>query len=164
MVSASRHNTGDLLNDPKIREPWPESFVEWNAPRDSRILGELAGVLNTAKDEKPLQEFCTRHPTCLPSLSQPHCCGSFRKRVLVVERIPHFLYCDKNSLGFEFTLVELESPTTEATDKDESVSPVAKSIAFTSSRVSSPMGTGLLSPLRAQSPRRTSPQSVQICS
>jgi Domain of unknown function (DUF4263) len=116
----------DLPNDPKVREPLPESFVEWNVPRDLNLLDELAQVLKAAKDEKPLQEFYTKHPYLLAIAFRPHCCWVFPKARLGggqhIPDFPDFLYCDKNSLGFEFTLVELESPTMEATNKDESVS------------------------------------------
>jgi Domain of unknown function (DUF4263) len=121
-VALVERNTRDLLNDPKIREPWPEFFVEWNAPRDLTILDELAQVLNAAQNEKPLQEFYAKHPYLLAIAFRPHCCWVFPKARLGGQHIPDFLYCDKNSLGFEFTLVELESPTMEATNKDESVS------------------------------------------
>jgi hypothetical protein len=36
--------------------------------------------------------------------------------------IPDFLYCDLNSLGYTWTLIEFESPTLDATNKDGSVS------------------------------------------
>jgi hypothetical protein len=36
--------------------------------------------------------------------------------------IPDFALCDRNSLGFKWTLIELENPTMDATNKDGSVS------------------------------------------
>jgi len=72
-VALVERNTRDLLNDPKIREPWPEFFVEWNAPRDLTTLDELAQVLNAAQNEKPLQEFYAKHPYLLAIAFRPHC-------------------------------------------------------------------------------------------
>jgi hypothetical protein len=52
-----------------------------------------------------------------------HCCWVFPKpRLGGGQHIPDFLLCDLNSLGYQWTLIELESPTMEATNKDESVS------------------------------------------
>jgi len=116
-------NTDDLLDDPKIREPWPDFFVEWTKPRDPRIVAELETILNEAKDERPLQEFYSKHPYMLALAFGPHCCWVFPHPRLGGGRyIPDFLYCDLNSLGYQWTLIELESPTMEATNKDESVS------------------------------------------
>jgi Domain of unknown function (DUF4263) len=115
-------NTKDLLNDPKIREPWPDNFVDWNRPEDPRTLDELEKILNEAEDERPLQAFYTAHPYFLANIFQPHCCWLFPKPRLGGEYIPDFLYCDHNSLGYAWTIIELESPKMEATNKDGSVS------------------------------------------
>jgi hypothetical protein len=83
---------------------------------------ELERVLNEAKDERPLQEFYRQHPYLLALAFRPHCCWVFPKpRLAGGQHIPDFLYCDQNSLGYQWTLIELESPTIEATNKDESV-------------------------------------------
>jgi hypothetical protein len=122
-VALELRNTRDLLKDPKIKEPWPDNFVEWYTQRDSAIFDELEKVLNEAEDERPLQKFYTEHPYLLAIAFRPHCCWVFPKaRLGGGQHIPDFLYCDKNSLGLEFTLIELESPKMEATNKDESVS------------------------------------------
>jgi len=116
-------NTRDLLNDPKIKEPWPEQFVDWYVQRDPKLTDELATVLNEAKDERPLQEFYTKHPSMLALVFPVHCCWVFPKpRLGGGKWVPDFLLCDKNSLGFRWILIELESPTMEATNKDGSVS------------------------------------------
>jgi hypothetical protein len=116
-------NTRDLLDDPKVREPWPKYFVDWNTPRDPKILDALEKVINEAEDERPLQAFYTEHPYLLAIAFRPHCCWVFPlPRLGGGKHIPDFLYCDRNSLGFSWTLVEFESPRIEATNKDESVS------------------------------------------
>lgn len=116
-------NTKDLLNDLRIREPWPDSFIDWNKPRDAKLVDELARILAGAADERPLQEFYTAHPYLL-ALSFPcHCCWVFPKpRLGGGKLVPDFLYCDLNSLGHKWTLIELESPRMEATNRDGSVS------------------------------------------
>jgi hypothetical protein len=116
-------NTRDLSKDPKIREPWPDAFVEWTKPRDPKKMDEFGAILNEAKDEKPLQKFYAEHPYLLALAFGPHCCWVFpHPRLGGGTYIPDFLYCDLNSLGYQWTLIELESPTMEATNKDGSVS------------------------------------------
>jgi len=116
-------NTRDLLNDPKIREPWPDNFIDWNTPRDMKLIDELAKILAEATDERPLQEFYTARPYLLALAFPCHCSWVFPKpRLGGGKHIPDFLYCDLNSLGYKWTLIELESPRMEATNKDGSVS------------------------------------------
>lgn len=113
----------DLLDDPRIREPWPRNCVNWNTPRDPRILDELEQILHDAEDERPLQEFFTKHPYLLTVPFSPHCCWIFPlPRLGGGKHIPDFLYCDRDSLGYAWTLIELESPKADATNKDGSVS------------------------------------------
>jgi Domain of unknown function (DUF4263) len=87
------------------------------------LMEEGATILNEAKDERPLQEVYTIHPYLLALAFGPHCCCVFPlPRLGGGQHIPDFLYCDLNSLGYQLTLIELESPTMEATNKDESIS------------------------------------------
>jgi hypothetical protein len=78
-MSLTIRNTKDLLDDPKIREPWPEQFVDWYTQRDPKVADELATVLNEAKNERPLQEFHTNHPYMLALAFSVHCCWVFPK-------------------------------------------------------------------------------------
>jgi hypothetical protein len=122
-MDIKRGNTRDLLNDPKAREPWPANFVEWNKPRDLKLLDELKKILDEAQDERPLQQFYMEHPYLLALAFPVHRCWVFPKPRLGGGRwIPDFLLCDLNSLGYSWTLIELESPRMEATNKDERVS------------------------------------------
>src|SRR5262249_35810279 len=67
--------------------------------------------------------FYTKHPYMLALVFPVHCCWVFPKpRLGGGKWVPDFLLCDKNSLGYQWTLIELESPTMEATNKDQSVS------------------------------------------
>jgi hypothetical protein len=122
-MSLTVRNTRDLPDDPKIREPWPEKFVEWNKERDPKLVDQLEAILSEAKDEKPLQEFYTKHPAFLTLAFRPHCCWVFPlPRLGGGKYIPDFLFCDLNSNGYHWTLIELESPTLQVTNQDESVS------------------------------------------
>lgn len=116
-------NTKDIGKDPKIREPWPDNYIDWNNPWDKKLLDEFEKTLAEAKDEKPLHAFFKQHSYLLAIGFYPHCCWVFEKpRLGGGLHIPDFLYCDKNSLGFRYILVELENPTLKATNKDQSVS------------------------------------------
>lgn len=116
-------NTRELLTDPKVREPWPENWVDWTAPRDSQLFEEYEKILNEATNEKPLQAFFTDHPYLLALAFPLHNCWMFPKpRLGGGTLIPDFLLCDLNSLGYHWTLIELESPTMEATNNNESIS------------------------------------------
>lgn len=116
-------NTRDLVGDLKRREPWPNNFVEWLKPRDPRLLDELENTLNAAEDERPLQAFYEAHPYLLAIAFRPHNCWVFpRPRLGGGRHIPDFLYCDRDSLGYRWVLIELESPKEEATTQGESIS------------------------------------------
>ncbi len=116
-------NTKDLLNDPRIREPWPDNWVNWIEPFSERLLDELERLIYTSRDERPIQEFLKDHPYVLATALYPHNCWIFpHPRLGGGQHIPDFLYCDRNSLGFRYRLVELESPTLRALNQDQSVS------------------------------------------
>jgi Domain of unknown function (DUF4263) len=122
-VTLEIRNTADLRNDPKIREPWTDNFVDWNRERDPALITEFEKILKNAENEKPLQSFLTEHPYLLALAFHPHHCWVFsHPRFGGGQHIPDFAYCDLNSLGYAWTLIELESPRMEATNKDESIS------------------------------------------
>lgn len=115
-------NTNDLPTK-EMKEPWPANFVEWFRPRDPALFERFDRALNDAKDERPLQDFLTEHPYLLALAFPVHCCWLFPKpRLGGGKHIPDFALCDLNSLGYKWTLIELESPTMDATNKDGSVS------------------------------------------
>lgn len=63
------------------------------------------------------------HPYLLALAFPVHNCWVFPKpRLGGGKWIPDVLLCDQNSLGYHWTLIELESPKMEATNEDESVS------------------------------------------
>jgi hypothetical protein len=115
-------NTRDLPTE-EMKQPWPREFVEWYEPRDAKLFEQFENTLNEAQDERPLQAFLTEHPYLLALAFPVHCCWLFPKpRLGGGMHIPDFALCDKNSLGYKWTLIELESPTMVATNKDESIS------------------------------------------
>jgi len=62
-LSLKVRNTRDIGKDPKIREPWPTNYVDWNKPYKKKLLGEFEKILSNAKDEKPLHAFFKKHPS-----------------------------------------------------------------------------------------------------
>lgn len=96
----------------------PAVPIAWNAhvvsidasPAPSMPL--LHNVLNEAVDENPVQTFLASHPhllTCLLPPGRDAWCWD-RPR-FGSELVPDFLICTRNSTGFEWVMVELESPT-----------------------------------------------------
>jgi hypothetical protein len=115
-------NTRDLPTE-EMKQPWPEKYVDWTKKRDPALWDQLKKTLDEAKNENPLQAFFTEHPYLLALAFPVHFCWVFPKpRLGGGKWIPDFLLCDRNSLGYKWRLIELESPTMEATNKDESVS------------------------------------------
>ncbi len=89
-------------------------------------VDEFETVLAAATVEKPLQELFERHPVLLAfgifgGLHQ-HSWVFPRPRLGNGKWIPDFLVCDHDSLGFQWRLIELESPSATPLNKDESVS------------------------------------------
>jgi antiviral defense system Shedu protein SduA len=123
-MSVKIFNTRDLaIPTEEMKKPWPENYVNWTQRAESSLFDELKTTLSEAKDERPLQEFYAGHPNLLALVFPVHNCWVFPKpRLGGGKWIPDFLLCDRNSLGYHWTLIELESPTVEATNKDESIS------------------------------------------
>jgi len=92
------------------REPWPEKYIEQKVPSEINIK-DVAVVLNSATDERPLQEYLANVPVflrkLLPSATDYWC---FDRPSFGGELIPDFLMCYRNSRGFNWVYVELESP------------------------------------------------------
>jgi hypothetical protein len=123
-MSLEIRNTRDLtVPTADMKQLWPDNYINWTQRVDPAVFEELARILSEAKDERPLQEFYTAHPSLLALVFPVHNCWVFPKpRLGGGKWIPDFLLCDRNSLGYHWILIELESPTMEATNKDESVS------------------------------------------
>lgn len=96
------------------REPWPDKYVLLQEPSTANV-DDFECILNSAQDERPLQEFLAAHPCFLrlqlPSAQDVWCWDRPR---LGAELIPDFLLCRRDSTGFRWTMVELESPAKPA--------------------------------------------------
>jgi hypothetical protein len=94
--------------------PWPAAYIDTTEPSALQLAG-LEATLAAAKDEGPLQTFLASSTailrTLLPSAADAWC---FDRPALGSEFIPDFLLCHRNSLGYNWTLVELESPSKPA--------------------------------------------------
>lgn len=94
----------------KNKDPWPGQYIATMHP--SKVnLTEYTGVLKAAKDEAPLQAYLAQVPsffrTMLPACPDAWC---FDRKNFGGVFIPDFLLCYRNSTGFTWVLVELESP------------------------------------------------------
>lgn len=93
------------------KSPWPDRYIEHRHPSKANIA-DYARILDDAIDERPLQEYLARVPAFLRQLvpaSVDFWC--FDRPSLGGELIPDFLICYKNSRGFNWVYIELESPT-----------------------------------------------------
>lgn len=99
------------------RMPWPKAYIDATAPSALQLAG-LEATLAVATDERPLQIYLASSPviirTLLPSAADAWCVD---RPALGSEFIPDFLLCHRNSLGYNWTLVELESPQKAALTK-----------------------------------------------
>jgi len=80
---------------------------------------ELETVVETAKDEKPIQKFLERHPHLLAALlsgGERFCIPQAR---LGGKYVPDFLIAEAGSLGIWWVLVELETPNSRVTLKTD---------------------------------------------
>ena len=75
----------------------------------------LSIIIDDARDERPIQEFLARNPALLRGLlPSAHRVWCFDRPRLGGEYVPDFLLCRENSMGFLWTLIELESPRKRA--------------------------------------------------
>jgi Domain of unknown function (DUF4263) len=93
------------------RDPWRSEYIEGVIPTAVELAG-FSTVLSTARDEAPIQRLLastSRIPRgILPSAADA---WLFDRPKLGAEHIPDFLLCYRNSIGYNWVLVELESPT-----------------------------------------------------
>lgn len=91
--------------------PWPENYVVKETP-SHELVREFEIVLSDAQDERPLQEILAANPVLLrPLLPSSPDFWCFDRPKFGSEHIPDFLLCYRNSMGFNWVLVEIESPT-----------------------------------------------------
>jgi hypothetical protein len=78
---------------------------------------QLEDIINSAEDERSIQEFLAQKPHILGSLLGGDERYSIPKQKLGTEYVTDFLLCHADSLGANWTLVELETPRSSVTIK-----------------------------------------------
>lgn len=93
------------------KDPWPERYVEHRFPSEINIKDYLR-ILKSASDERPMQDYLAKVPAFLRQLTPSSVdFWCFDRPSLGGELIPDFLICHRNSRGFNWVYIELESPT-----------------------------------------------------
>jgi len=101
----------------ELRIEWPDNFCPWNyVPPD--LDDRLRDVVDSAKDERPIQEFLQEHPGTLGFIAA----GGYGRWVwsrprFGAEFVPDFLVSMRCSDGYRWFLIELESPRASPTTK-----------------------------------------------
>jgi len=91
-------------------EPWPEAALKDETVTRDDVIG-LQNTLEEAKDEKPLQEYLTKHPALLSTVGfGVEAKWVFPKLKLGEQFVPDFAVVDVRSSGYKWYLMELESP------------------------------------------------------
>jgi len=94
-------------------DPWPARKCPEPAKHLGQIVDQFDAVLADAADERPIQVFLANHPYLLAPLLPPgNGAWCFDRPRLGSEHIPDFLLCTHTSNGYQWVLVELESPST----------------------------------------------------
>jgi len=92
------------------KDPWPTKRVSAGAPSKVNVA-DFQMVLDVATDERPLQSFLASVPALFrPMLFAAPDFWCFDRPKFGAELIPDFLLCFRNSTGFNWVLIELESP------------------------------------------------------
>jgi antiviral defense system Shedu protein SduA len=101
--------------------------INWNVCRP-QLTGNFASVLEKASDEKPLQKFFEEYPEALlTGLVKPHIGWVIpRPRLPKPDGgcVPDFIICEWSSVGPDWIIVELESPTTSPFTKSGAISQI----------------------------------------
>lgn len=89
--------------------------IKWSIPNPS-LMDQFSHALEDAHDEKPLQRFFENHPVALlTGLVRPHTAWVIPRPKLPTPNgggwVPDFMVCEWSSVGPDWIIVELESPT-----------------------------------------------------
>ena len=94
----------------KRHEPWPVRYVSLTAPSRA-VVSAYESTLAQAVDERPMQTFLAANPVMLRLLANGgHDFWCWDRPRFGSELVPDFLLCGRNSAGFHWTMIELESP------------------------------------------------------
>jgi hypothetical protein len=92
-------------------DPLRTFSVDWLQIVESRLITQLQRCIENAGDERPIQQFLTKHPIFLAcTLGGGHGRWVIPQARLGAEHVPDFVLGEGDSDGTHWTLVELESP------------------------------------------------------
>src|SRR5690349_3559521 len=92
------------------RQPDERFAVPWDAVTVDAVEA-LREVIDTAEDERPVQQFLAEHPECLVErLVFGHGRWVIPKARLGIHHVTDFLVAEDGSLGIRWHAIELESP------------------------------------------------------
>jgi hypothetical protein len=101
-------------NIEELKKPWPDNFADW-LHNLGKYPTELNGIVEEAQDERPIQQYLENNPVVISLiLGGGHGRWVFPKPKLGCEYVPDFMLCERDSAGYHWQLVELESPTLKA--------------------------------------------------
>lgn len=92
-----------------------------NMPLTEDDVEQLQETIDAAKDERPIQLFLETHPQILAALLSGRSRFVVPRPQLGGRRIPDFFISDVDSLGIRWLLVELETPISPITLKNDNV-------------------------------------------
>lgn len=102
----------------RILEKWMQYHVAAGREPATETVDDFERVLADATDERPLQTMLASFPVLLGPLAQPGgAIWCLDRPRLGSEFIPDFLLASVTSVGFQWTMVELESPSEKALTK-----------------------------------------------
>jgi len=108
IVNDRRRRRAVLEGLPSLKE----FLVDWDTVISADLVARFRQALDGAKVERDLQIFLEDNPTLLVQpLGGGHGRWVLPQKRLGGEHITDFMIAEKSSLGFEWTAVELESPT-----------------------------------------------------
>lgn len=99
----------ETREDIRNRDPLGEFMVWWDEPTTNKR--SLLKCLNAAETERPIQVYLEKHPTILAYLlGGGHGRWVIPQKRLGAEFVSDFIIGEKSSIGFEWEVIELESP------------------------------------------------------
>lgn len=113
-----RRNPPDAWIFKMAESDWIDHQVPKLLP-STTLVEEFKDHIDDARDERPIQEFLARHPVLLrPLLPEGQEYWCFDRPRFGSEYIPDLLLCTRNSSGYHWILIELESPSKAAIVRD----------------------------------------------
>lgn len=100
----------EAITTPPVLANWEVHRITPNGSVEPSLT-LFRNTLNDAVDERPMQTFLASHPHLMQCLLPPgRDAWCWDRPRFGSESIPDFLLCTRNSTGFEWVMIELESP------------------------------------------------------